>query len=154
MLLSAWLLNIQFNYLYPAVYLLLLSSLLSSRKRIVTLIFAVIALVICPLFKPGNVILFSIATTVDFIVFLIFLIMLIDQLVKKYTINLLLVLLFVYTSIDIVKLFDITVNINLGYVYYYFGVASQILFGISFWFIDENTKNFKINIKTFEEMET
>lgn len=140
------------NYFYPAIYLFLLASLIEKKKKYFTLCLAVAALFVFPYFKPANLWVFGFVTIVDLTIFIIILHNLTEIFLKTHEINLFLSLLFVYFSIDIVKFFDIAINLNLGAIYYYFGVASQLLFGIAFWFINVNTKNYKVRSKIIEDL--
>jgi hypothetical protein len=112
------------------------------------------ALIIFPLTQPSNGWLFGIILLIDFGVFLLVLHELFTDFLKKHTLNLFLSLLFVYMSIDIVKIFDMAVNLGEGYVYYYIGEATQFFFAISFMFINYDTKEIKLRFKFLEEIDT
>jgi hypothetical protein len=144
--------KINANYFYPASFLFKLAFLVGSKKKYYILCLAVIAVFVFPFFKPANGLMFGIVTIIDLILFIIILHDLIEIFLKSHEINLFLSCLFVYIAIDMVKFFDVAINVNLGAIYYYFGVASQLLFGIAFWFVNVNTKNYKIKSKIIEDL--
>ena len=140
------------NDFYPTGYLLTLAVLLEKKKAYFLIVVAIIAAVVFPIVKLHSSWMFGIATALCLVIFLKVLQDSVEDFIKTHEINLFLVLLFVYFSIDLVKLFDIALSLNLGIVYYFFGVFSQLFLGIAFWFININTKSFKVRIKTLEDM--
>ena len=151
-LLFLYIFKIPTNYIYPACYLYMLSSLVEKKKAYYLLGLAVLLAVLCPTLKLGNGWLFGISAIISFVIFLIVLQEMVVLFIERYELNLFLILLFIYLSIDMVKLFDVAINLNLGIIYYYFGLVSQMFLGIAFWFININTKSFKVRIKALEDM--
>lgn len=151
-LLALFFLKVLPQYTCITVYLLLLAAFLEKKKAYYAIALAVIAAVLFPLIKPSTRLIFSVAAILDLIIFLNIILQLMDRFLKKSELNFFLMLLFIYHAIDLVKMFDIAVNLNLGIAYYYIGLVAQLLFGIAFWFINVNTKNFKIKLKALEEM--
>jgi hypothetical protein len=130
----------------------MLASLLERKKAYFILCLAIAATFIFPIVRPSSGWLYGISAVIDLIIFLIILQDLVEIFMNTHTINLFLALFFVYLSIDLVKLFDVAVNLHLGIIYYYFGLVSQMFFGVAFWFINVNTKSFKVRIKQLEDM--
>jgi len=146
--------KVQTTYFYPGLCLFLLGTVVFNKNKYVVFLLAAIALIVFPLLQPAYGWLYGIILLTDFAVFLIILYELFDMVIKKQALNLFLTLLFVYMSIDIVKIFDLAVHLGDGYIYYSIGEAAQFLFALSFMFINYNTKNFQLKIKALEEIDT
>ncbi len=139
--------GVKSNTYFPAVYLFLLYSLMVHRRKYLVLLTAFISILVFQFINAGDTWLMGIPMVIAIVMMIIVLGRLVTDLTERQEINLFKALLFVYITIDIIKLFDYAVMVTPGYRFYMLGVATQIPFGIAFCFINVNTKVFKVKTK-------
>lgn len=144
--------RINVNYLYPSFYLLLLATLINKKRRPIMICLVLLTSVIMPLIKPPSVILFSLSTIIELLATLKVLHLMLEYYLKSQMINVFLILFLCFFAVDMFKLIGLTLNFESGVVVFFLGVFSQMFFGVAFWFININTKSFKVPLKGFHQM--
>jgi|GEM_PF-1383194 len=140
--------NLSTNHFYPTYFFLLISALLQKKERIIFIVVALACAIIFPAVHFSREVLYSISAILSIIVFLMVLYSAVSLIVKTQSINLFLILLIAYLSIDLPKLVDLALNIKSGLIYYYVGTVAQCLFAVAFCFINIDTKNFRLPLKS------
>lgn len=148
--LISYLFKININYFNPAFYMLLLSSIVDKKHLLVTLPTSALLAVVMPGLHLSNVPLFGISFIIALMVFLKMVLSLLELFIKTQLVNLFLILLLLNFSTSLFKILAVVLNFEQGIISYHIGAFVQLFFGVAFWFIDINTKSFKVPLKGFE----
>jgi hypothetical protein len=84
------------------------------------------------------------STLLHFVIVLLLVVKLTDQMVLDKSLNMFLVLLLVYEGITVLKRIAALIDPKFGYYTFSFGTASQIMFALLFIFINIDTKSYKL----------
>jgi hypothetical protein len=140
------------NYWFISIYLLLLSALAGKKHRYYLIPLAVIMFPVSTVLHLSRELIFSLSAVVDLFILIALLDVMFKSFARTQQINLLRILIVVYTLIDFAKLVDGAISIDAGMVSFYLGLIAQMFFCAAFCFINVNTKNFKVRVKVLEDM--
>jgi len=146
MIFYTFILKLNVNYLYPTFYLLQLASLINKPWRNILYVLSAFLLITIPLIKIGSGLIFGICILIELIILIIIVQSFIKNLISRELINVFLLLLIIFLSTDIFKLSAVAMNLEKGVVQFFVGSSVQILFGILFSLINENTKLIPIRV--------
>ncbi len=123
-----------------------LGFLLQQRNRINSLVLGVLSTILILLFFHERMQLYYCASIV-FILIILTLSLELYKYIKKNEINIFLSLLIFYNVINLFKVLALALSFEQGAISFSMGYSIQILFGISFFFVNINTRNFKLHLR-------
>lgn len=148
--LISYLFKTNINNFNPAFYMLLLSSVVAKKHLLLTLPASALLAVVVPVLHLSNVLVYGISFLIALMIFLKILQLFLETYIKTHLANLFLILLLLNVSTILFKLIGIVLNFEQGMISYNIGAFLQLFLGVSFWFINVNTKYFKIPVKGLE----
>jgi len=147
-----FILKINVNYYYPAYYMLLLGTFYPTRMKRILWAAALVVIIVVPLAKLENNIIFLVSLISAFIIFILVLKIIIIEYIEKETVNIFRLLFMIYISINIFRFLSVAINTAQGIYSFYAGGAVQIVFGIVFTIMNVNTKTMYLPYKKEDKL--
>ena len=132
------------NNLYPPFYLFQLAALVNTPWRRILFILSVLLIFIIPILEIGSGLIFVFCILIETAILIIVATSIIGNIVYKHLLNVFLLLLIIFLATDIFKLAAVALNLEKGVINFYIGASVQIIFGLLFCFINENTMTISI----------